>query len=246
MPTIGLPSGPASDEIPSSHLDLIECPPEAAPHYGHARRISADIRRVVPRFPLSGPRSLDKLLTICQPPDIMPSTGSGRTPAGESATQVILSIFRINGLLLAAGDLLTADDGLTSARWQVLGAIALAGRPLTVPQIARRMGLTRQSVHPTVRRLVHDGLVAFESNTDHRRSPLVNLTQHGLTVYSAVDRRQARWVNRLAESIARSDLETTVRVVDEIGRRLESEDAGNRTVAGRERESPSKPRRRKR
>jgi DNA-binding IclR family transcriptional regulator len=37
---------------------------------------------------------------------------------------------------------------------QVLGAIALAQRPLTVPQIARRMGLTRQSVHTTVHRLV--------------------------------------------------------------------------------------------
>jgi PPOX class probable F420-dependent enzyme len=30
MPTIGLPSGHDSDEIPSSHLDLIECPPVAA------------------------------------------------------------------------------------------------------------------------------------------------------------------------------------------------------------------------
>ena len=175
----------------------------------------------------------------------MDRAGSGRTPAGESATHIILSIFRANGLLLAAGDLLTADEGLTSARWQVLGAIALAGRPLTVPQIARRMGLTRQSVHATVRRLVHDGLVALEPNTDHRRSPLVKLTQHGLTVYSAVDRRQARWVNRLAEGIARSDLEATVRVVDELGRRLEAEGAGSRTLAGGEGDSPSMPRRRR-
>jgi DNA-binding MarR family transcriptional regulator len=56
--------------------------------------------------------------------------------------------------MLEAGDVLSAGEGLTSVRWQVLGAIVLADRPPTVPQIARRMGLTRQGVHATVRRLV--------------------------------------------------------------------------------------------
>jgi DNA-binding MarR family transcriptional regulator len=86
--------------------------------------------------------------------------------------------------LLAAGDLLAAEEGLTSARWQVLGAISLAERPLTVPQIARRMGLTRQSVHPTVARLVHDGLLELVPNADHRRSQLVSLTEDGRAKYS--------------------------------------------------------------
>ena len=93
-----------------------------------------------------------------------------RTPEGERATQIILSMFRANGLLLGAGDLLTADEGLTSARWQVLGAVTLSERPLTVPQIARRMGLTRQSVHATVKRLVGDGLLELAPNADHRWS----------------------------------------------------------------------------
>src|ERR687897_1744563 len=106
-----------------------------------------------------------------------------RTPAGEAATEVILSTFRANGLLVASGDLLSADEGLTSARWQVLGAIALAERPLTVPQIARRMGLTRQSVHASVNRLVRDGLLQLRPNADHRRSQLVGLTEEGRSTY---------------------------------------------------------------
>jgi DNA-binding MarR family transcriptional regulator len=144
-----------------------------------------------------------------------------RTPEGEAATRVILSIFRANGLLLAAGDLLAADEGLTAARWQVLGAITLAERPLTVPQIARRMGLTRQSVHATVGRLARDGLLALAPNADHRRSPLVRLTEAGRAAYSAADQRQAAWVNRLAGGIDHSDLKTTARVLDELCRRLE-------------------------
>ena len=58
--------------------------------------------------------------------------GQERTRTGEAATKLILSTFRANGLLLDAGDFLTAREGLTSARWQVLGALALADRPLTV------------------------------------------------------------------------------------------------------------------
>ena len=148
---------------------------------------------------------------------------SVRTPAGQAATTLILSTFRANGLLLGAGDLIGAEQGLTSARWQVLGAIALAERPLTVPQIARRMGLTRQSVHTTVKRLVRDRLLELAPNADHRRSPLVGLTDLGRDTYDVIDGRQATWVNRLARGIGRSDLEAAQQVLDELSRRLEAE-----------------------
>jgi DNA-binding MarR family transcriptional regulator len=154
-----------------------------------------------------------------------------RTPAGEAATEVILSIFRANGLLLASGDLLSASEGLTSARWQVMGAIALAERQLTVPQIARRMGITRQSVHATVKRLVADGLVELAPNVDHRRSQLVSLTQLGERRYAALDRRQAEWVNRLGRVIGHAELQTTAQVLAELSARLEGETQPARSTA---------------
>jgi DNA-binding MarR family transcriptional regulator len=130
---------------------------------------------------------------------------------------------------------LAADLGLSAARWQVLGAITLAQQPLTVPQIARRMGLTPQSVHATVNRLARDGLLDLAPNADHRRSPLVRLTDRGRTSYTAIDSRQATWVNRLAGAITRSDLETTAHVLDELCRRLEvdsTQDHPNQARAG--------------
>jgi DNA-binding MarR family transcriptional regulator len=158
---------------------------------------------------------------------------SRRTPTGEAATKLILSTFWANGLLLGAGDRLSADEGLTSARWQVLGAIVLAERPLTVPQIARRMGLTRQSVHATVNRLVRDGFLELAPNADHRRSPLVGLTTSGRAKYEAIDARQAVWVNRLARGIGRSDLETAHSVLVGLCRRLEA-DSGDEAEPGEE------------
>jgi DNA-binding MarR family transcriptional regulator len=154
-----------------------------------------------------------------------------RTPVGEAATEVILSIFRANGLLLASGDVLSESEGLTSARWQVLGAIALAEHPLTVPQIARRMGITRQSVHATVKRLVADGLVELAPNVDHRRSQLVRLTDLGERRYTALDRRQAEWVNRLARGLGRAELDATARVLAELSARLETEADPARSAA---------------
>lgn len=43
-----------------------------------------------------------------------------RTPEADAATRVILEVFRANGLILAAGEQLAAEAGLTSSRWQVL------------------------------------------------------------------------------------------------------------------------------
>jgi DNA-binding MarR family transcriptional regulator len=146
-----------------------------------------------------------------------------RTREGAAATELILTVFRANGLLLAGGDRLGATENLTSARWQVLGAIALADRPLTVPQIARRMGLTRQSVHATVKRLTSDGLVELVPNADHRRSPLVRLTEPGQQRYAAIDKRQIAWVNRLTDGIDRSELETAAQVISDLCARLEAE-----------------------
>jgi len=148
--------------------------------------------------------------------------GEQHTATGEAATEVILATFRANGLLVSAGDLLAAGEGLTSARWQALGAVALAQRALTVPQIARRMGLTRQSVHATIHRLVADGLVESTPNADHQRSPLIRLTRHGEARYRAMQHRQSAWVNALADGLSTADLATAARVLTDLCRRLEA------------------------
>jgi MarR family len=73
--------------------------------------------------------------------------------AGDALTGLILETFRFNGRLLVAGDRLVADLGLTSARWQVMGAIALSPQPEPVARLARSMGLNRQGVQRIVNEL---------------------------------------------------------------------------------------------
>jgi hypothetical protein len=60
------------------------------------------------------------------------------------------------------------------ARWHVLSVVS--GDACTVPFMARRLGLARQSVQRVVDALADDHLVALQVNPDHARSPLYALT----------------------------------------------------------------------
>src|SRR5215471_14967864 len=102
-----------------------------------------------------------------------------RTPAGDALTDLILDLFRVNSLILTAGDRLVARLGLTSARWQILGAMVATERAQPVAWLARDMGANRQNVQRIINDLHKEGLVAFEPNPHHRRAQLVVLTDKG-------------------------------------------------------------------
>ena len=81
-----------------------------------------------------------------------------RTPAGSALTDLVLDLFRLSSRKLVAGDRLVADLGLTSARWQILGAIVEAARPQPVAWLARDLGTNRQNVQRIVHDLEKEGL----------------------------------------------------------------------------------------
>ena len=144
-----------------------------------------------------------------------------RTPAGTALTDAILDLFRLNSRLVAAGDRLVGGLGLTSARWQVLGAIVYSDRPQPVAWLARDMGANRQNVQRIINDLEKAGLVVFEPNPHHRRAQLVVLTDRGRRSFEAAMRLQAPWINKLAEGLSVRDVETTHRVMRALRERLD-------------------------
>ena len=137
-------------------------------------------------------------------------------------TALILAVFRLNGRLLSAGDELVADLGLTSARWQILGAVALSESPLPVAHVARNMGLTRQAVQRVVNELKAQGFVAFEANPHHLRAKLVTLTAKGLSIYQSAAACQTPWVNDLADGLSLEDVQAALRVARAVTKELEA------------------------
>lgn len=150
------------------------------------------------------------------------SKAAKRTAAGEVMTNLTLDIFRLNNLLLNAGDRLVTGLELTSARWQILGAIARAEHSQPVAWLARNMGANRQNVQRIVNDLHDQGLVLFEVNPHHRRAQLVVLTEKGRKIYDAAMGLQAPWVNNLTEGLTLRDLEVFKRVLFALRARLEA------------------------
>jgi DNA-binding MarR family transcriptional regulator len=136
----------------------------------------------------------------------MPHTAGGRT-----FTNLVLEVFRLNGRLLIAGDRLSKPVGLTSARWQVLGAIEEQGR--SVAQIARKMGLARQNVQRLTDALEKEGMVVYAPNPDHRRAKLVCLTERGKKAFEKLGRQQAVWANQIASCVSHSEMKLALDVL---------------------------------
>ncbi len=137
-------------------------------------------------------------------------------------TEIMLAVFRVNGRLLEKGDRLVAPLGLTSARWQVLGAVALAGKPMTAPQIAEAMGITRQGAQKQLNKLEEDGFFELLPNPRHERSLLYALTAQGNRTMDAAMALQDVWASGLASGLSQLDLKQTLQTLNAIYARLDT------------------------
>jgi DNA-binding MarR family transcriptional regulator len=138
-------------------------------------------------------------------------------------TPLFISVFRLNGALIAAGDRLVADLDLTSARWQVLGVVANVPAPLSVASIARTIGLTRQGVRAVTAELLASGLVELKPNPHHRRAQLVVLTAKGKDVEHAARLRQIPWATALGKDLKVRHIEEAATLLQTVLARLEQQ-----------------------
>jgi DNA-binding MarR family transcriptional regulator len=130
------------------------------------------------------------------------------TIEGKIIIELTREIFRLNSLLLEAGNQLAAPVGLSSARWQILGIIEHGPEP--VANIARIWRLTRQGVQQTADALSKDGFVEYLENPHHRRAKLVSITPKGTKALERIRRQQAIWANGIGEQTKLKDLQTVL------------------------------------
>ncbi|MCH9697849.1 MAG: MarR family transcriptional regulator [Gammaproteobacteria bacterium] len=138
------------------------------------------------------------------------------TAKGSLLTDIILETFKLNGLLVSEGDQLVKKLGLTSARWKVLGALSSGLGPMTVPDIARAMGQSRQAVQRLSNEMVKDGLLMTQINPGHQRAKFLILTDHGKRAYENAMQKQIPWVNAIASELKEADLEVTSSILKKL------------------------------
>ena len=134
-----------------------------------------------------------------------------RSEAGDALSELVVHVFRLDGMLKAIGDALAGPAGQTTARWRVLAAVE--DGPMTVAQIARAWSLARQSVQRVADVLEGDGLVTYEDNPAHRRAQLVRLTPRGRSALRRIRAAQLEWANAIGERIGANDLRRANRIL---------------------------------
>lgn len=110
----------------------------------------------------------------------------------EMSDEIDNDAYRITGLIQRLSRAMGQKAG---AHLQHMG-IAAADRAvmeliypdkkLSVPEIARRYRASRQHVQVTVNSLVAKGLAEAVENPDHKRSPLITLTEEGRTMFKTI------------------------------------------------------------
>jgi DNA-binding MarR family transcriptional regulator len=102
-------------------------------------------------------------------------------------------------------------QGLTGASWQVLAAVLRT--PLPVADVAREMGVTRQS---------RDWLTDYQPNPRHRRAKLLTTTSAGRDAIGCIAPGHAAFAGRLAGALGVATMEDTLAAVRRLSEVLEA------------------------
>ncbi|MFD2205861.1 MarR family winged helix-turn-helix transcriptional regulator [Kiloniella antarctica] len=128
-----------------------------------------------------------------------------REQSQDQLSSIALTIFALNGQFLKIAEKLSQPAGLTATRWQVLGAVL--NEPLTQAEIARRMGITRQSVRRTSAQLVDDKMACFIPNPSHRTAQLLQPTEIGYSAIKKINPQHADFAKKLERELGTEKLE---------------------------------------
>lgn len=139
---------------------------------------------------------------------------------------VAKTIFRLNGQLIALAERLAQPAGLTAAWWQVLGVVL--SDPLSVAEIARNIGVTRQSVQRVADLLVDRGLAEYRPNPAHRRAKLLCPTSDGRATVRRIGPSHAAFARRLADEVGAEQLQRTLDDLARLSKALDVLDPASR------------------
>jgi DNA-binding MarR family transcriptional regulator len=135
------------------------------------------------------------------------------TAAADAMVEMIGQSFRLNSRLQLTADRMSRDVGLSAARWQVLSAVTQAKHPVTISDIARRLGLARQSVQKVADALSNDGLITYQPNPKHQRASLVVVTKKAAQLLEQLDERRFAWAREVATTLPVADIKVANEVL---------------------------------
>lgn len=128
----------------------------------------------------------------------------GPTEEQQLLSGIAKTVFRLNGQLLSIAEDLARPAGLTAAWWQVLATVLR--EPVSVADISRSIGNSRQSVQRVADLLVDQGLAEYRPNPAHRRAKLLAPTDEGRSAVKAIAPAHADLAGRLRSEFGEEEM----------------------------------------
>ena len=138
---------------------------------------------------------------------------------GAAAYEVLRGVRPLYQASARAVDAELQGTGLTVAVRAVLELVLDRG-PMTVPQLARELAVTRQSVQVLVDAGAARDLLELTHNPQHRRSRFVAATEVGRRTFADVHRRELANLDRVTADLDPADLTTCARVLGVLTERV--------------------------
>lgn len=114
--------------------------------------------------------------------------------------------------------------GITNARWQTLSELFALEKRVTVSELARHMGLTRQAVQRLADDMASDGLVEFIENPSDARAMHLLLTEAGRATYHDALEREWQWTNAIAKDFDAEEIDCAVALLEAITQKMQTDD----------------------
>jgi DNA-binding MarR family transcriptional regulator len=122
---------------------------------------------------------------------------------------IVTDVYELAGRFRDRGETIARRVGQTQARWQVMSVAS--GVPRTVPQVARRLGVSRQNVQRIADDLVRENWASFERNPDHSGSPFLVLRNRGLAALAEITRAAEAYHAEIAGKFSPGELKSVYR-----------------------------------
>ena len=143
----------------------------------------------------------------------------------EKMVALTVAVRGVFNRLKALSDTLHGDLEITTAMRAVMETLSGSGA-MTVPQIAKLKGVTRQHIQLLADALVAAGLAVVKENPAHRRSSLIALTDKGKRAFAKMEARERPVIEELAEEFEAQALERATAVLNRLAARLDERLSG--------------------
>ncbi|WP_345696853.1 MarR family transcriptional regulator [Kitasatospora terrestris] len=136
---------------------------------------------------------------------------------------IVSTLSRVSRRMNVAYGRQLAALGITSAEWEVLKALVIAGSPyrLGPGELAKRLGLTPAAMTHRIDRMVTEGLVTRERDENNRVRVIIELTEDGRDKWLELMRMAAVFEADILQDITGEDRTAFAGMLSRMLRRIE-------------------------